>query len=55
MSSHSIPDVERNSIASDDAIFTGKESPDVTIIDEDAPDLKASLQQDPEAREAFLA
>jgi hypothetical protein len=33
MSSYITPDVEKNLVASDDAIFAGKESPDVTIME----------------------
>jgi hypothetical protein len=55
MSSPITPAVQENQHSSNNVTSIGKESPDVTIVDEEASELKGNLRENPDAREAFLA
>jgi hypothetical protein len=47
--------VNKKGSSSADVTIIPKESPDVTIIDEEALAVKGNLRDDPDAREAFLS
>jgi hypothetical protein len=47
--------VDKKGSSSADVTIIPKESPDVTIVDEEALAVKGNLRDDPSAREAFLS
>ena len=54
MSTPIAPVVDKRGSSSAEVTIIPKESPDVTIVDEEALAKKVNLREDPDAREAFL-